>query len=151
MLLLYHRDFSEVIKIWVDAGEIKTYDLDYNDRKFAKIMQEVPNFDKSEGAKKIYQKREYIILKMKKGFIVYNTKKVFSEGHSHLNSFNMAKVVIDNCIKKRKPRTDSLYVLDSHVRVSNDDKYKMFIEEIITAKKGNKKLKYRNVNSKKIR
>ena len=74
---MYHRDFSEVIKIWVDAGEIKTYDLDYNDRKFAKLMQEVPNFDKSEGAKKIYQKREYIILKMKKGFIVYNTKKVF--------------------------------------------------------------------------
>lgn len=151
MLLLYHRDFSEVIKIWVDAGEIKTYDLDYNDRKFAKIMQEVPNFDKSEGAKKIYQKREYIILKMKKGFIVYNTKKVFSEGHSHLNSFNMAKVVIDNCIKKKKPRTDSLYVLDSHVRVSNDDNYKLFIEEVIKAKKGNKKLKYRNVNSKKIR
>ena len=140
-----------MIKIWVDAGEIKTYDLDCNEKQFAKIMQEVPNFDKSEGAKKIYQKREYIILKMKKGFIVYNTKKVFSEGHSHLNSFNMAKVVIDNCIKKRKPRTDSLYLLDSHVRVSNDDKYKIFIEELINAKKGNKKLKYRNVNSKKIR
>ena len=62
----------------------------------------------------------------------------------------MAKVVIDNCIKKKKPRTDSLYVLNSHVRVSNDDKYKLFIEEIIKAKKGNKKLKYRNVNSKRV-
>ena len=139
-----------MVKKWIDAGEIKS-DLEENYKSLDKLMREVPNFDKSEGAKKIYQKREYIILKMKKGFIVYNTKKVFSEGHSHLNSFNMAKVVIDNCIKKKKPRTDSLYLLKSHVRVSNDDKYKIFIEELINAKKGNKKLKYRNVNSKKIR
>ena len=139
-----------MVKKWIDAGEIKS-DLEENYKSLDKLMREVPNFDKSEGAKKIYQKREYIILKMKRGFIAYNTKKEFSQGHTHLYSFNMAKTIIDNCIRKKKPKADSLYLLNSHIRLSNDVKYKMFIEELIKAKKGNKKLKYRNVNSKKIR
>ena len=140
-----------MVKKWIDAGGIKTDDLNSEDIKFIKIMESVPNFDKKEGAKKIYEKQGYIVLEMKKGFIAYNTKKEFSIGHTHLYSFNMAKTIIDNCIRKKKPKTDSLYLLNSHIRLSNDVKYKTFIEELINAKKGNKTLKYVNVNSKKIR
>lgn len=138
-----------MVKKWIDAGEIKN-DLEENYKSLDRLMREIPNFDKREGAHKVYEKEGYIILKMKKGFIAYNTKKEFSEGHTHLHTFNMAKTIIDNCIRKKKPKADSLYLLNSHIRLSNDVKYKIFIEEIIKAKKGNKKLKYRNVNSKKV-
>lgn len=144
-----------MVKKWIDAGDIFSVDYEIEDKQLIKLMQEIPNFDKrdfkSEGAKKVYEKDGYIILKMKRGYIAYNTKKEFSEGHSHLYSFQMAKTIIDNCIRKKKPRTDKIYLLNSHIRLSNDDRYKMFIEEIIIAKKGNKKLKYINVNSKKTR
>lgn len=140
-----------MVKKWVDAGEIVSGNYEIKNKQLIKLMQEIPNFNKSEGARKIYERKGYIILKMKRGFIAYNTKKEFSQGHTHLYSFNMAKTIIDNCIRKKKPKADSLYLLNSHIRLSNDVKYKMFIEEIITAKKGNKKLKYRNVNSKKTR
>lgn len=32
-------------------------------------------FNKTAGAEKIYERREYIILRVKKGYVVYNTKK----------------------------------------------------------------------------
>lgn len=135
-----------MVKKWIDAGEITTRELPCNSKYFAVMMQEVPNFNKREGASKIYEKEGYIILKMKRGFIAYNSKKEFSKGHTHLYNFNMAKTVIDNCIKKKRPKTDSLYILDSHLRLSKDEDYKLFINEIIDAKKGSKKLKCINVN-----
>ena len=137
----------DVVKKWVDIDNIFTTDLEEKDIKFKRLMEEVLNFDKRVGVSKVYEKEGYIILKMKKGFIAYNTKKEFSEGHSHLHSFQMSKTIIDNCIRKKKPKTDSLYLLDSHIRLSNDVNYKIFIKEIITSKKGNKKVKYINVNS----
>lgn len=89
---------------------------------------------KTYGASKIYQKKEYIILKVKKGYIVYNTKKEFENGHTHLQSFEMSKTVIDNSINKKRPKTNNLYLLKSHIRVTNDSKYKKLLEEILDAK-----------------
>lgn len=89
---------------------------------------------KADGASKIYQKKEYIILRVKKGYIVYNTKKEFENGHTHLQSFEMSKTVIDNSINKKRPKTNNLYLLESHIRVTNDGKYKRLLEEILDAK-----------------
>ena len=55
----------------------------------------------AQGASKVYEKQGYIILRVRNGYIVYNTNKVFSEGHTHLKSFAMAKTLIDNCIKHK--------------------------------------------------
>ena len=33
-------------------------------------------YNKTAGAEKVYEKKEYIILKVKKGYIVYNTKRI---------------------------------------------------------------------------
>ena len=95
------------------------------------------------GAPKVYEKSEYIILKVKKGYIVYNTRKVFSEGHTHIRSFSMAKTLIDNCIKHKKPKSSSPYIITSHIRVANDDKYIKMLEELLRSKK-NPKDKYYN-------
>lgn len=103
-------------------------------------------FNKTAGAEKIYERREYIILRVKKGYVVYNTKKRFESGHTHLQSFEMSKTLIDNCIRKKRPKTNSLYLLESHIRVTNDSKYKQVLEEILDAKRerSQKDNKYHN-------
>ena len=92
-------------------------------------------FSKRQGAEKIYERNEFIILRVKKGFIVYNTKKEFENGHTHLQSFEMSKTVINNNIRKKRPKTHNIYLIESHIRVSNDEKYKQILEEMLEAKK----------------
>ena len=102
-------------------------------------------FNKTAGAEKIYERKEYIILKVKRGYIVYNTKKSFEDGHTHLQSFEMSKTIIDNSIKKKRPKTNNIYLIESHIRVTNDSKYKQVLEELIEAKKDKTKdNKYHN-------
>lgn len=139
-------------KKWIDANKIaEVTEIPEDLYKYDDLMKSVPNFDKNDGAKKVYSRKEYIILAVKKGYVVYNTKKDFDEGHSHIYGFNVAKTVIDNCVRKRMPKTRNLYLLSSHIRISTDDKYINMIEELIGAKESKDKLKYRNknINSKK--
>lgn len=43
----------------------------------------------------IYNKKGYLILKIKdNAYIVYNTFKTFKEGHTHVNSYFVAKAII---------------------------------------------------------
>lgn len=134
-------------KRWIDAGLIADRDeIPKELFEYEEIMREKPNFDKNEGGKKIYSRKEYIILAVKKGYVVYNTTGPFEKSHTHLRSFNMAKTIIDNCINKKTPKTNNLYLLESHIRISNDDKYKKMIEELIEVKGSKDRLKYRNKN-----
>lgn len=141
------------MKRYIDADKVikPTIELDEKLWEFEELMREIPNFDKSDGAKKVYSRKEYIILAVKKGYVVYNTTRSFEKSHTHLRSFSMAKTIIENCIMKKTPKTNNLYLLESHVRVSDDDKYIKLVEELIEAKESKDKLKYRNknINSKK--
>ncbi len=102
-------------------------------------------YDKSQ---KVYEKEHYIILKVKSGkkvgYIAYNTHKEWEEGHTHLESFNMAKTVIDNVIKHKKPKTKNVYLLYSHIRLSDDPSYIKFIDSLIYMKKHKTKHVYIN-------
>ena len=104
--------------------------------------------EKYDNSQKVYEKQNYIILKVKSGkkigYIAYNTRKEWEEGHTHLESFNMAKTIIDNVIKHKKPKTKNLYLLQSHIRLTDDPSYVKFINELIDAKKNNRKSSYRN-------
>ena len=104
--------------------------------------------EKYDNSQKVYEKDHYIILKVKSGkkigYIAYNTKKEWEEGHTHLESFNMAKTIIDNVIKHKKPKTKNLYLLQSHIRLTDNPLYVKFINEIIDAKKNKRKSSYRN-------
>ncbi len=102
-------------------------------------------FTKAAGAEKIYERKEYIILRVKKGYIVYNTKKDFENGHTHLQSFEMSRTLIDNSIRKKRPKTNNTYLIESHIRVTKDIKYKQILEEMLEAKKNKTKdNKYNN-------
>ena len=103
---------------------------------------------KYDASQKVYEKDDFIILKVnsgkKVGYIAYNTKKEWDNGHTHLDSFDMAKTVISNVIKRKKPKTKNLYLIRSHARLSNDPAYVRYIDDLITAKKSKEKQEYRN-------
>ncbi|HBG3789803.1 hypothetical protein VXC74_13490 [Clostridioides difficile] len=98
---------------------------------------------------KIYEKKEYIIIKSKNGYIVYNTNKKFEEGHTHLKSYNAAKTVIDLAIRKKIPRSNSIYFITSLKRISNDMNYIKSINKLMDIR-SDKGLKEKYINSKKI-
>ena len=104
--------------------------------------------EKYDNSQKVYEKQNYIILKVKSGkkigYIAYNTRKEWEEGHTHLESFNMAKTIIDNVIKHKKPKTKNLYLLQSHIRLTDDPSYVKFINELVDAKRNKRKTIYRN-------
>lgn len=103
---------------------------------------------KYDGSQKVYEKDNFIILKVKSGkkigYIAYNTNKEWSDGHTHLDSFDMAKTIISNVSKRKKPRTKNLYLIKSHARLSDDPAYVRYIEQLIETKKHKGKHEYRN-------
>ena len=108
-------------------------------------------FTMGKGTKKIYERESYIVIQVGREYILYNIDKDFLEGHTHLKSFKMAKTIINNCINKKKPKTDSMYILGSHIRVSNDEDYIIYIADLIDTKK-NKGLKhYYNAKGRRLR
>ena len=108
---------------------------------------QIPKSNKTAGAEKIYEREGYIILRVKRGYIVYNTKKNFKNGHTHIQSFDMAKTIIDNNIRKKRPKTNSIYLIESYIRVTNDSKYKKMLEELLASKEDRTKdNKYHNRN-----
>ena len=113
------------------------------------LMREKPNFDKSVGSKKIYERKEFMIFQVREGYIVYNAKKSFQEGHTHLKHFEAAKTAIDLVIRKKIPKSTHGYYLTSLIRLSEDDCYINKIKELMEsrAQKG-KKDKYYNSRNK---
>lgn len=69
---------------------------------------------------KIYEKKEYIIIKLKFGYIVYNINKEFKEGYIYLKSYNVVKIVIDLVIKRRFFKSYFIYFFISLMRIFND-------------------------------
>lgn len=93
----------------------------------------------------LYQREEFIIFKGCGGYIVYNTKKDFELGHTHLKSFKKSKSIIDLMFSHKVPHNESIRFLESIFRVSNDAKYKERIQEQIDIKRAKgKKMKYVN-------
>lgn len=131
-------------------------ELNEEGKKYRSLMQEVPNFnhEKYTCDKRVYENDKFVILKVrskgKTGYIVHNTRKPFENGHTHLNSFSMAKVIVNNVIHKKNPKTNNIYLLESHIRLSEDEKYISYIKHLIDVKKC-KKDEYFNRTSDKRR
>jgi len=136
-----YREADEVIKCTDMPDKLSSYN---------RLMKEIPMSDKNKynDAKKVFEKNEFVVLKVKSknrvGYILYNTKKKWEEGHTHLKSFDMAKTIINNIENNKKPRTNNMYILRSHMRVSNDVKYIEFIEQLINSKLNKGKKNYVN-------
>lgn len=79
----------------------------------------------------IYKKKNFNIYSYKDIYIVHNTKKEFSKGHTHIRSFKSSKFIIDLSIHKSIPRHLNKYFLVSLLRLSNDDIYSEKLRNII--------------------
>lgn len=96
---------------------------------------------------KVFERKGFIIFQVKEGYIAYNTKKNFEEGHTHLKNFNAAKNAIDLVISKKIPKSTNVYYLTSLVRLTNDKNYEKKIKDLIeTRKQKGKKENYCNVS-----
>ena len=78
-----------------------------------------------------YIKKNFIIIKVKNGYIVHNTEKIFEDGHTHLKSFKASKTAIDLVLNGKIPRSTNFYYLESLIRLSKDTKYINKIKELI--------------------
>ena len=112
-------------KKWIDANEIAEYmpDIDEGLWQYETLMKEKPNFDKSPGTRKVFQRKEYSIYRAKQGYIIHNTNKRFEEGHSHVASFKKAKSLIDLAMRKKLPNTPRKWELESLMRITNNNTY----------------------------
>lgn len=79
------------------------------------------------------------------GYTVHNTHFEFDDAHTHIRNLSMCKVIINNIINKRRPDTFSQYLLESHIRVSECERYKQMIRELKKAR-ARKKPNYININ-----
>lgn len=72
----------------------------------------------------VYSRKEYIIVKEGKDFIVVNTKKKFNEvNHTHLHSFQRGRNLIEFALSKSIPKHPDLFILTSLQRISTDRHY----------------------------
>lgn len=83
--------------------------------------------------RKVYAKDEFVILYSpeRNNYTVYNTRKEWENGHTHINSLKQAKYLIDCCIKYKVPEKVNKYFLVSLTRITNDKKYKERIQRKI--------------------
>lgn len=87
----------------------------------------------------VYSKKNFHVYRVENQFIVYNTKKVFKAGHTHLYSLNSAKYVLDCALYKDIPHDLDIYRLTSLVRLSTDEDYIRKVEELLEVKKEKKR------------
>lgn len=84
----------------------------------------------------IYKKKQFCIYKARycgcsSGFIVHNKNLRFADGHTHVSDFHTAKCLIDLALYKQVPRHMNLYMLNSLLRISDDEDYKQKIVGVL--------------------
>lgn len=62
---------------------------------------------------------------MNNDYIVHNTNKEFSVGHTHIKNYDTAKYIVYMALYKRMPKNNHLseYLIDSVIRISDDEEY----------------------------
>ena len=99
-------------------------------------------------------RRCIIIIRIKKidydnSYIVFDDSD-FKNHHTHTPSYEIAAVIRNNIVYKRLPKSNNIRLLESHLRVSNDEEYnnliKKKVNEIKYKRKGKGTLRYKSHN-----
>ena len=135
-LFILYEGVIGMVKRWKEVDEVikATIEVPKELWQLEEQMREIPNFNKSFGAKKIFQRKEYSIYRVKDGFIIHNTNLPFKGHHTHIRSFHKAKSLVDLCIRKTLPDTPRAWEIQSLLRISNNQTYKnkllMLLQEL---------------------
>lgn len=75
--------------------------------------------------KNICTKKHFQIFyrKEKDEYIVYNMRKKWEEGHTHIHTYKQAKYLIECELQKKVPKKVNKYFLVSLQRITKDTKY----------------------------
>ena len=94
---------------------------------------------------KVLEESEFIILGCNntKGYIVYNRKKEWDKGHTHIKELKQAKDLIFCAKRHILPRSANKYFLVSLSRITDNPDYYDVLQDAIN-RTSNKKIKYRN-------
>ena len=84
----------------------------------------------------VYNKRNFQVYHVEKDeFIVHNTNKVFSLGHTHLKGFESSRYLINLAIHKSIPYNLDDYRIRSLIRISEDTDYISKLKELLDIKR----------------
>lgn len=94
----------------------------------------------------VYSKEHFKVYRDgRSGYKIHNTKYPMRMAHTHIKKLHVCKTIIHNVINEEIPKTRSLYLLESHIRISDSKKYIETIELI--RKKIKNKQNYYNVQN----
>jgi hypothetical protein len=78
----------------------------------------------------LYKRGNFKIYGDDNSFIIHNSHKEFSVGHTHINNYKTAKWIIDLAIHKSIPNHKLDYFLESLIRISDDKEYIARLKDI---------------------
>lgn len=80
----------------------------------------------------VYSKKYFRIYRVRNTYIVHNTLKQFSSGHTHIDNYNTAKYILNLVLHSSIPQKKiSNYLLQSIIRISKDEPYIEKIKEMM--------------------
>ena len=84
----------------------------------------------------IYKKKNYKIFSSSHSsyYIIWNTRKPFEDGRSHINNYNLAKHIIDLAINRKIPDKKKKYIIESLIRLTDNSNYKNKLESLLEKK-----------------
>lgn len=86
---------------------------------------------------RIYKRKEFQIYSNNVEYIIYNRKKKFEEGHTHIRNYNTAKFLINLAIHKTIPNKKlNKYLYTSLIRITDDKNYKEKIKKEMNKVRG---------------
>lgn len=79
----------------------------------------------------VFRRKQYVLIKKRDYYMVVNTYKEFSDGHTHIQSKDVGVIMIKNLVEGKLPETRNVHLLESYLRVASDKKYKQQIIRLI--------------------
>lgn len=75
--------------------------------------------------KKLFSKKYMVVFQREESneYIVYNMKKRWEEGHTHIRTYKQAQYLVDCILGKKIPKKTNKYFLISLKRLAKDKKY----------------------------
>lgn len=72
----------------------------------------------------VYSKGDFkVYTDGKRGYKVHNTKYPMKIAHTHIKKLHVCKTIINNVMTGKIPKTRNLYLIESHIRVSDSIEY----------------------------
>lgn len=83
----------------------------------------------------VYTKKNYRVYKVGRGFIIHNINENFEDFHTHVNNYNLCKIIIHVALhgefpSRSKRLEKNKRVMDSILRICDNESIKQKIREI---------------------